>query len=245
MLVRTIEATAFGTNCWVLADGPGEECLVVDPGFGVLDRLQELLREARLRPAAILLSHGHADHVWSVTPLSRAAGGAVAVHVHGEDRYRLTDPLAQLSDQLRPMVAGMLGPTERWQEPEHVVDLPSTSAGSSVGAVRLEVAGLDLEVHHTPGHTEGSVVFHLPGAVDDARPEGAGLLLSGDLLFAGSIGRSDLVGGDPVAMETSLREVLPRFGDDVVVLPGHGPRTSMAGERSANPYLLQLEGGRR
>ena len=241
MLVRTIEATAFGTNCWVLADGPGQECLVVDPGFGVVDRLQEVLREHRLRPAAVLLSHGHADHVWSVTPVSRTAGEAVAVHVHRDDRYRLRDPLAQLGAQVRHSVAGMLGPGDRWQEPDRLVDLP----GAPEGAVRLEVAGLELEVHHTPGHTEGSVVFHLPGAVDDARPEGDGLLLSGDLLFAGSIGRSDLPGGDPGAMDTSLREVLPRFGDDVVVLPGHGPRTSMARERTANPYLLQLAAGRR
>ena len=241
MLVRTIEATAFGTNCWVLAEASGEECLVVDPGFGVLDRVHDLLRELRLRPVAILATHGHADHVWSVTPLCRSAGEAVAVHVHPEDRYRMADPLAQLGEQVRPMVTAMLKGSERWQEPERLLDLPSTPGA----AVRLEVAGLGLEVHHAPGHTEGSVVFHLPGAVDDSRPEGAGLLLSGDLLFAGSIGRSDLHGGDPATMETSLREVLPRFGDDVVVLPGHGPRTSMARERTANPYLLQLDEGRR
>jgi glyoxylase-like metal-dependent hydrolase (beta-lactamase superfamily II) len=241
MLVRTIEATAFGTNCWVLATGPGEECLVVDPGFGVIDRLRDLLRAERLRPAAVLLTHGHADHVWSVTPVSRTAGEPVAVHVHRDDRYRLRDPLAQLGSQLRPMVESMLRPEDRWQEPERVVDLP----GATGGAVRLEVAGTTVEVHHTPGHTEGSVVFHLPGAVDDAGPDGHGLLLSGDLLFAGSIGRSDLSGGDPAAMEASLRGVLPRFGDDVVVLPGHGDRTSMARERAVNPFLLQLAGGRR
>ena len=88
-------------------------------------------------------------------------------------------------------------------------------------------------------------MFHLPGAVDDARAEGDGLLLSGDVLFAGSIGRSDLSGGDPAAMEASLRDVLPRFGDDVVVLPGHGERTTMGRERATNPYLLQLRGGPR
>ncbi len=241
MLVRTIEATAFGTNCWVLADAPGEECLVVDPGFGVVDRLRDVLREHRLRPAAVLLTHGHADHVWSVTPVSRTAGEPVAVHVHREDRYRLDDPLDRLGPQVRPMIEQLLEPSERWVEPDRVVEL----GGGPDGAVRLDVAGLALEVHHAPGHTEGSVVFHLPGAVDDARPDGAGLLLSGDVLFAGSIGRSDLAGGDPAAMERSLRDVLPRFGDDVVVLPGHGDRTTMAAERATNPFLLQLRGGPR
>lgn len=241
MLVRTVEATAFGTNCWVLATGTGEECLVVDPGFGVVGRLREVLRENGLKPAAVLLTHGHVDHVWSVTPVSRTAGESVAVHLHPEDRYRLDDPLTRLGAQLRPVIEQMLGPGDRWQEPELVVDLP----GSPDRSVGLEVAGMSLEVHHAPGHTEGSVVFHLPGAVDDARPEGDGLLLSGDLLFAGSIGRSDLSGGDPAAMETSLRDVLPRFCDGVVVLPGHGDRTTMAAERTSNPFLLELAGGRR
>ncbi|MFC3687466.1 MBL fold metallo-hydrolase [Aquipuribacter hungaricus] len=247
MLVRTVEATAFGTNCWVLADAPGQECLVVDPGFGVTDRLRDVLREHRLRPAAVLLTHGHADHVWSVTPVSRTAGEATAVrapvpvHVHADDRYRLRDPLEQLGAQTRPLVESMLAPADRWEEPDVVLDLP----GDPGGAVRLQVAGLALEVHHAPGHTEGSVVFHLPGAVDPDGPDGDGLLLSGDLLFAGSVGRSDLAGGDPAQMERSLRDVLPRFGEEVVVLPGHGARTTMARERATNPFLTQLPGGRR
>jgi hydroxyacylglutathione hydrolase len=229
MLVHAIEASAFGTNCWVLADGPGSECVVVDPGIGVVPALEDLLREQRLRPAAVLLTHGHADHVWSVTPVCRSAGAQVAVHVHPDDRYRLADPLAQLAPELRAMLSGMFGPEQRWQEPDSVVALPAADAGPAA----LEVAGLRLDVHHAPGHTEGSVVFHTPDG-------GGSLLLSGDLLFAGSIGRSDLVGGDPVAMAASLRDVLPRFDDDALVLPGHGPRTTMARERATNPYLRQL-----
>lgn len=232
MLVRAIEATAFGTNCWVLAAGPGQDCVVVDPGFGVETPLEHLLREERLRPAAVLLTHGHADHVWSVTPVCRSAGPGVAVHVHGEDRYRLRDPLAQLAPELRGMLAGMFGPEETWQEPDELLDLPDGRAGGT----HLTVAGLGLTVHHTPGHTEGSVVFHLDAATTGQEP----WLLSGDLLFAGSIGRSDLAGGDPGAMTVSLRDVLPRFGDDTLVLPGHGPTTTMAQERTSNPYLTRL-----
>lgn len=239
MLVHAIEASAFGTNCWVLATGPGEECLVVDPGFGVVDPLAELLREHRLRPAAVLATHGHADHVWSVTPVCRTDGDPVAVHVHPDDRYRLTDPLATFSPALLQMLVREFGPSERWQEPERVVDLPVGGPdGAVTAAAPLQVAGLDLTVHHTPGHTEGSVVFALQGETEP-------LLLSGDLLFAGSIGRSDLAGGDPAAMAVSLQQVLPRFDDETLVLPGHGPTTTMARERATNPYLLQLTAGGR
>lgn len=228
MLVRMIEASAFGTNCWVLAEGPGQECVVVDPGVGVVDGLEELLREDGLRPAAVLLTHGHADHVWSVTPVCRTAGIAVSVHVHPDDAYRLVDPLAQLDPSVRAMLAGMFGTERQWQAPDAVLALPVAD-----GPARLDVAGLQLAVHHTPGHTEGSVVFQTSG--DDGS-----LLLSGDLLFAGSVGRSDLPGGDPRAMTESLRDVLPRFEDDTVVLPGHGPRTTMARERETNPWLTAL-----
>ncbi|WP_336923170.1 MBL fold metallo-hydrolase [Aquipuribacter sp. SD81] len=231
MLVRAVEASAFGTNCWVLASGPGEECVVVDPGFGVVPRLRDVLTDERLRPAAVLVTHGHADHVWSVTPVCGDAGSPVAVHVHPDDRYRLTDPLATLEPQLRHMLAAQFGPEDRWQVPERVVDLPGAAE-----PVTVSVAGLDLTVHHTPGHTEGSTVF----ATGGTEP----LLLSGDLLFAGSIGRTDLPGGDQAAMTRSLRDVLPRFGDDVTVLPGHGPTTTMAAERAGNPFLRALAAGR-
>lgn len=227
MLVRAVEATAFGTNCWVLATGPGQECVVVDPGIGVLPGLAAVLREDGLRPSAVLLTHGHADHVWSVTPVCRSAEPRLAVHLHPEDRYRLRDPLADLDPGLRQMLAAQFGDEARWQEPDEVVELARDRGPSP-----LRVAGLDLAVHHTPGHTEGSVVFQLEGS-GDQQP----LLLSGDLLFAGSIGRSDLPGGDPEAMTASLRDVLPRFGDQTLVLPGHGPRTTMARERATNPWL--------
>jgi glyoxylase-like metal-dependent hydrolase (beta-lactamase superfamily II) len=239
VLVRHVTATAFGTNCWVLAAGPGAPCLVVDPGFGVTRPLHRLLLADRLRPAALLVTHGHADHVWSVTPLSRSADPPLAVLVHPGDRPRLRDPLAQLGTafgaDLVPMLTAHLGPEATWAEPESVVDLPDAGGDEVV----LPVAGLEVGVRHTPGHTEGSACFRLPRSA----PGGADVLLTGDLLFAGSIGRTDLPGADPVAMTRSLDTVMAAHADDTVVLPGHGPTTTVGAERATNPFLAGMAAG--
>ncbi|MGF1646952.1 MAG: MBL fold metallo-hydrolase [Kineosporiaceae bacterium] len=236
MLVRHVPATAFGTNCWVLAAAQGADCLVVDPGFGVTPVLHRVLSEDRLRPVALLVTHGHADHVWSVTPLSRSSDPPLAVHVHAADRYRLRDPLAQLDTAfgagLVPMLTAHLGPQASWTEPDAVVDLPVGPTGETT----LALAGLEVAIRHTPGHTEGSVCFRLAAA----GPADEDLLLSGDLLFAGSIGRTDLPGADPAAMARSLDAVLAAHPDDTVVLPGHGPATTIGAERAANPFLADI-----
>ena len=238
MLVSGIPDAVVGTNCWVLAPGQGEECLVVDPGFDVLDRLEETLLEHRLRPAAVLLTHGHADHVWSVTPVCGARG--IPALVHGDDVHRLADPLAGVGPELRAMLESRFGAAARWSEPEDVQTLTDRQ--------RLDLAGLGVEVLHAPGHTEGSVVFVLddvPAETSVAPGPGeraafTSTLLSGDVLFAGSIGRTDLPGGDMAAMQRSLRDVVLPMPDDRLVLPGHGGATTIAWERSANPYLRQL-----
>lgn len=229
MLVLGFAAPAFATNCYVVAPAPGEECVVVDPGIGVVDRLEDLLAEHRLRPAAVALTHGHADHVYSVTPVCGARG--VPAYVHGDDAYRLADPLATLDPGLVAMLERQFGAKAHWEEP---ADLRRLRDGT-----RLELAGLELDVDHAPGHTEGSVLFRLPRTDPDAEA-GAQLCLSGDVLFAGSIGRTDLPGGDHAAMLESLRTRVLPLRDDTVVLPGHGPATTIGRERSANPYLRGL-----
>ena len=218
---------AFATNCYVIAPAAGEECLVVDPGVGVLDRLAEVLAEHRLRPAAVLLTHGHIDHVYSVTPV--CGSGGVAAHVHADDRYRLTDPLSSVDPALLAMLEQEFTAKATWQEPSDVVLLGDGDT--------LELAGLAVDVVHAPGHTEGSVMFRLPQA-----PAGVtvgGTLLAGDVLFAGSIGRTDLPGGDHGAMMRSLKEKVLTQPDDLLVLPGHGPATTIGRERAANPYLRE------
>ncbi|HET9657954.1 MAG TPA: MBL fold metallo-hydrolase [Kineosporiaceae bacterium] len=233
MLLVGFPAAAFGTNCFVVAPAVGEECLVVDPGIGVVDQLAEVLAEHRLRPAAVLLTHGHIDHVYSVTPV--CGGHGVAAYVHGDDAYRLADPLGTVDPALLAMLEQQFGGRASWREPSGVVRLTDGE--------RLHLAGLELEVVHAPGHTEGSVMFALPD-VPDGVELGAGSLLAGDVLFAGSIGRTDLPGGDHAAMLRSLRDKVLTQPDDRLVLPGHGPATTIGRERAANPYLREAAAAR-
>jgi hydroxyacylglutathione hydrolase len=226
VLVATVPAAAFGTNCYVLAPDVAEECLIVDPGIGVLDGIDGALREHRLRPAAVLLTHGHADHVYSVTPVCGARD--IPAYIHGDDHYRLADPLATLDPMLVAMLEQQFGAKARWTEPADVRVLTE-------GAV-LPFADLRISVDHAPGHTEGSVLFRFPA---DA-PAGPQVCVSGDVLFAGSIGRTDLPGGDHAAMLHSLATKILTLRDDTVVLPGHGPTTTIGAERSGNPFLQGL-----
>ncbi|MEI6360690.1 MAG: MBL fold metallo-hydrolase [Actinomycetes bacterium] len=219
MLIAGFPAGSWATNCYVIASDPGEPCIIVDPGQESIDGVHELIREHRLAPAAVLLTHGHIDHVWSVAPLSSEFDIPALIHV--DDRYRLTDPagtsIVAAREQLMAMTKNSLELTEpsdvRLLADEQVVDL----------------AGMSFTVRHAPGHTEGSVVFE----IDD-------VMFSGDVLFAGSIGRTDLPGGSHEQMIASLRRVIVPAHDDVTVLPGHGPQTTIGSEKATNPYLRPL-----
>ena len=223
-------AAAFDTNCFVLATGEGQECVVVDPGIGVTDTLAEVFRELRLRPAAVLLTHGHLDHVYSVTPVCR--GGGFAAYIHGDDRYRLRDPLADLDRGMIAMMEAQFGAKATWTEPDDIRELRD---GETV-----TIAGLDFGIVHAPGHTEGSVMFTLADVPEGINVEVGSTVVSGDVLFAGSIGRSDLPGGDERAMNRSLRDCILPMPDDRLVLPGHGPLTTIGRERRSNPFLRGL-----
>ena len=226
MLVTGFPAAAFGTNCFVVAPGAGQECVVVDPGIDVVAQLDRVLAEHRLRPVAVLLTHGHLDHTFSVAPVCGARG--VAAYVHSGDRELLADPMKGFGPQMRSMFGGRL----QWSEPDDVAVLED-------GAV-LQLAGLELTVDHAPGHTPGSVMFRLPA---DAGGSGAQTCLSGDVLFAGSIGRTDLPGGDYPTMLGSLAGKVLTLPDETVVLPGHGPATTIGRERASNPFLVEAAAG--
>ena len=222
MLIAGFPAGPWGTNCYVVATGPGSECLVIDPGKDAAPGVAEVVREHRLKPVSVLLTHGHIDHMWSVTPV--AGSYDATAWIHPQDRHLLSDPMAGISPETARM---LLGTDVRFAEPDDVRELADGDA--------LELAGLTVTVDHTPGHTQGSVTFRT--LYDGDVPE---VMFGGDLLFAGSIGRTDLPGGDHAQMlRTLAAKVLP-LDDRIVVLPGHGEQTTIGRERATNPYLVDL-----
>jgi glyoxylase-like metal-dependent hydrolase (beta-lactamase superfamily II) len=180
-------------------------------------RISAKVKELHLKPVAVLLTHGHIDHMFSVFPV--AEGYDIPAFVHQSDRGRVGDPYATMSADTRGMVK-QLG--VEFAEPSDLRELGDSE--------QLPLAGFDLVVRHAPGHTQGSVVFQ-------TTHQEAPTLFSGDVLFAGSIGRTDLNGGDPEAMDRSLRTVILPLPDETVVHCGHGPSTTVGRERRSNPYL--------
>lgn len=220
MLVAGFPAGSFATNCYLLAPGPGEECVVIDPGQDAVAGVDELIREHRLRPVAVILTHGHIDHIWSVVPVCGARD--VPAYIHPADRELLSNPAKGFDLMAGQQLFGGL----EFSEPDDVAELADGAT------VRL--AGLEFEVDHAPGHTPGSVTFRIA-----AGNEHPAVLFSGDLLFAGSIGRTDLPGGDYPTILRSLARVCLPLPDDTAVLPGHGPQTTIGRERGTNPFLAE------
>jgi glyoxylase-like metal-dependent hydrolase (beta-lactamase superfamily II) len=232
VLIAGFPAGSFATNCYLVAPGPGAECIIIDPGQDAEPGIAEVLAENRLKPVAVLLTHGHIDHIWSVAPVCGAQG--IPAYIHPADRALLSDPARGLSPQFGQLLRGAPGGRPpgpagfgglTFTEPDEVSELAD--------GMTVQLAGVELVVSHAPGHTPGSVTFRLP--------EGA--LFSGDLLFAGSIGRTDLPGGDYPTILDSLARVCLTLPDQTRVLPGHGPDTTIGAERAGNPFLAGLAPG--
>ena len=220
MLIDRVIAPYFETNCWILALGAGQECIIVDPGMAkpnLVKEIEEKVSDFNLKPVAVLITHGHLDHTFSVLPLTKQV--PMRTFITGADRFLLTDPMGALdrggvSEQFLKAF-GM----EKFKEPDEVVELEDFST--------FEVAGMQLTSIFAPGHTKGSVIF----TVDDQQ------LISGDVLFAGSIGRTDLPTGSANEMRKTLRDRILTLPDGLNVLPGHGGQTTIGTERVRNPYL--------
>ncbi len=225
MFIAGFPAGPWGTNCYVVATGPGSECVVIDPGKDASAGVAEVVREHNLKPVSVLVTHGHVDHMWCVAPV--AGTYDATAWIHPSDRHLLSDPMAGMSRETTQM---LLGGDYSWAEPDDVQELADLQ--------ELELAGLRFVVDHTPGHTQGSVTFRTPyaPAVSAPQSEISQVLFSGDLLFAGSIGRTDLPGGDHAVMLRSLASKVLTLAR----LPGHGEQTSIGRERATNPFLQDL-----
>ncbi|MEE6272190.1 MBL fold metallo-hydrolase [Georgenia sp. MJ206] len=229
MLILTVQAPVFATNCYLLAPAEGGEALVIDPGAGSAAAVRRTLDEHRLTVSRVVGTHGHPDHVWDAAEVA----GDAPVYLGAPDLPRLADPAGALGAPLGAMFRSLTaGP---WRRPAQGWPLPD-------GGLAL-AEGLVLEAVPAPGHTPGStvLVLRLPDARpsgDDASPAAADVLaFTGDVLFAGSIGRCDLPGGDPAVMGATLRVLAGALPGRTRLLPGHGPATTMDAERATNPHL--------
>ncbi|HEX6695402.1 MAG TPA: MBL fold metallo-hydrolase [Solirubrobacteraceae bacterium] len=209
MDVRMFTVGAFQENCYLVRPDGADKVLLIDPGDEA-ERLQAAMSELGVEPEAILLTHTHIDHIGAVAPIARATG--VPVYC----------PRAELSILAQPdrFFPPEWGSVEAWE-----ADQPLD------GGERLQLAGLDIDVVSTPGHSPGHVTYVIDGA-----------LFSGDVLFQNSIGRTDLPGADHDTLMASIAGLLERFDDDTTVHPGHMGLTTLGRERATNPFLQALTG---
>ena len=220
MLIDRVIAPYFETNCWILALGTGQECIIVDPGMAkpnLVNEIEQKVSELKLKPVAVFITHGHLDHTFSVLPLTKQV--PMRTFVTGADRFLLTDPMGALDrGGVSEQFLRAFG-VEKFKEPDEIVELEDFSS--------FEVAGMQITSIFAPGHTKGSVIF----TVENQQ------LISGDVLFAGSIGRTDLPTGSASQMRKTLRDRILTLPDGLNVLPGHGGQTTIGTERVRNPYL--------
>nr|NLI49168.1 MBL fold metallo-hydrolase [Propionibacterium sp.] len=226
MFLASFPAGPWQTNCYLVASERGADLVVIDPGVQAFEQIERFADAEGVRVAGVLLTHGHIDHVASAADVAERYG--CPVWVHPAER--------ELLDAAGPILPGALDLIRslgvRLREPQ---DLRWVADGDD-----LEVGGLTFHVHHAPGHRPGCVMYSTAYAGDGeagGAPAPDRLLFSGDVLFAGSIGRTDLPGGDPEAMRATLRTVVLALPDDWAVLSGHGPETTIGAERADNPYL--------
>lgn len=209
-MIRQIPAWVTQTNAWVVADEPGGKAFVIDAPPDP-EMVGDHITSMGLAVVGIVITHGHVDHTGGAGRLAALTGATT--YVHPDDDFLTMHP----TEQLR-MLFGMV-PEGEFEMPEHLERLTH-------GQV-LDMAGISLEVRHTPGHTPGHCCLYW---------KAEGVLFSGDQLFAGSIGRTDLPGGSYEDLAESMKTQVMTLDDEVRVLPGHGPETTIGRERATNPF---------
>ena len=214
MFITSFAAPMFATNCWIIADKPGGECVIVDPGMpDVSDTVAMVLSEHKLKPVAAIITHGHLDHTFSIVPV--ANGYDIPAYIHSEDRGLLLHPERAHGPEFLATLSAM-----DFSEPNDVRELRH--------GTEVQMLGMKFQAIHAPGHTRGSLMFNVNQEV----------LISGDVLFAGAIGRTDLPSGSAQSMQETLVNKVLTLSDELRVLPGHGPDTYIGHERRTNPYLI-------
>ena len=219
VLITGFPAGMLACNCYVLAQRAGADAVVVDPGQRAMGPLRRILDENRLTPAAVLLTHGHIDHIWSAQKVADAYG--CPAYIHPDDRFMLSDPIKGFGPKI-----GQLAFSAMFREPKQVVELDHDGD-------KIDLGDTVVTVDHTPGHTRGSVVFRVDG-------DNSEIAFTGDTLFRQSVGRTDLPGGSGRDLLGSIVTKLLVLDDDTVVLPGHGEKSTIGFERRANPFLEGL-----
>ena len=213
MLIASESLWLAGTNCYLLAAEKGGLAVAIDAPPDP-EAIAAMARANGLTVVALVVTHGHVDHAGGAGAIHRETGAAV--YIHRDDDYLTLDPHRQLRTLFGLVPPGDFAPPERTMDLQH--------------GQGLDLAGLHLEVRHTPGHTPGHCCFYLAGE---------GVLLSGDQLFRGSVGRTDLPGGNWDDLLASMASQVLSLPDEVRVLPGHGPETTVGTERRTNPFLIR------
>jgi glyoxylase-like metal-dependent hydrolase (beta-lactamase superfamily II) len=209
MKIDCLALGAYETNCYVLRSiEQAEDCLIIDPGLEAAE-LIDFLQENKLNPVAVLLTHGHIDHIAGLVEL-RENYPDVKVYIHKLDAEMLDQPFLNLS-----AMTGMAFDTE---PADFYLEENS----------QIELAGIKLQVLHTPGHTPGGICLY---SQED------GLAFVGDTLFAGSVGRTDFPNGSMTQLIKGIKQKLFTLPDKTKVYPGHGPATSIASEKAHNPFV--------
>ena len=231
LLVDRVIAPYYQTNCWIIAPSAGSECILVDPGIAIPSlkpAIDDVLNRHSLRVGGVIITHGHLDHTFSlISKIDDFVG--IDCYVHESDRDLLSFPERAMGPQSQTLVAELKSAsliTEGFQEPDSTYAIKDGE--------RINLGEMSAVFHHAPGHTPGSILVTINEEI----------MVSGDVLFKGSIGRTDLPRGSLSDMERTLREKIATQPTDLRVLTGHGDETTIGEELRSNRYLMAAQEGR-